>query len=80
MNEDEKREIAIGRTVTFFMRLWRFAKRFLICSLIALAVMLIIGKPLYLAPLFGLAAAAVWTAVVRLFYRLLISFGRNSGS
>ena len=80
MNEDDKREIAIGRAVAFCMCLWRFAKRFLLCSLIALAVLLIIGRPLYLAPLFGLAGAAVWTAVVRLFYLMLISFGRNSGS
>ena len=79
MDDDGKREEIIGRIGVGVMVFWRLFKRFVVCSLAALVLLLIFGKPLWLSPLIGLAAAIVWTEAVRLFYRLLISFGRNSG-
>ena len=78
--DDGRREEIIGRIGAGVMVFRRLLIRFAVCSLAALVILLIIGKPLWLSPLIGLAGAAIWTAAVRLFYKLLISFGRNSGS
>ncbi len=77
--DDEKREIILGRIIAALLLLWRFFLRFLVCSAVALAVLAIMGKPLWYAPIFGAAAAVLWTVVYRLLLRLLIALGRSGG-
>ena len=79
MDDNEKRELAIGRAVVILSLLRRVAVRFLICSAVALVILLIIDRPLWWAPVAGIAAALVWTAAAGLLHRLLIAFGRWGG-
>lgn len=77
--DTEKREIIIGRIISVLLLLFRFFLRFIVCSAASLIILLIIGKPLWYAPLIGAAAAVLWTVVYRLLLRLLIALGRSGG-
>ena len=79
MDDNEKRELAIGRALVILSLLRRVAVRFLICSAVALVILLIIRRPLWWAPVAGIAAALVWTVLAGLLHRLLIAFGRWGG-
>ena len=67
MNDEDRKYEKIGRTVTK-VTYWLFAARFILTvSIVALVVLLIIQKPLYWAPVIGIAAFLIY----RFFWRLI---------
>lgn len=73
MNEDRKYE-KIGRTITS-VTYWIFALKFIVVvSIPAAAILLIIGKPVYFAPIIGLAVFLIyrffWRLIFWIFYKL----------
>ena len=74
MNDEDRKYEKIGRTVTK-VTYWLFAARFILTvSIIALVVLLIIQKPLYWAPIIGIAAFLIyrffWRLIFWIFYKL----------
>ena len=74
MNDEDRKYEKIGRTVTK-VTYWLFAARFiLMVSIVALVVLLIIRKPLYWAPLIGIAVFLIyrffWRLIFWIFYKL----------
>ena len=69
--DNGKNEEKLGRFVVIIGYLF-FALRFiLIASAIALAVVLIMGKPLWIAPVAGVVMFAIWRVFWRLFWRFI---------
>ena len=79
MTEDEKYE-KIGKTI-FSITYLLFALRMTVFfSAAALIILLIIGKPLWIAPIAGVIAFLVYRSIRRLVLRILLKLGRLSES
>ena len=74
-DEDKKYEYT-GKAVFSIAYLIFSLKCIAVFSLIALAVLLVLHKQLWYAPLFGAAAFLVYRFFRRLFFRLMIRFAR----
>ncbi|MBR6702077.1 MAG: hypothetical protein IKI78_02920 [Clostridia bacterium] len=76
MTEDEKYE-KIGKTV-FSITYFVFALRMTVFfSAAALIILLIIHKPLWIAPVAGVAAFLVYRGIRRLILRVFLRLGRE---
>ncbi len=74
--EDDKKNESIGKVAFTFMYLWYTIKYTALFSLIALAVLYFLKKPLWLAPIIGFGVFVVYRLIRRLFFVLVIKFGR----
>ena len=75
-SEDEKYE-AIGKTV-FHLSYIFFALKFILAvSAAALAVLLLLGKPLWFAPLIGIAVFLLYRACYRAFLLFFIKLSKK---
>ena len=75
MTEDEKYE-KIGKTIfsiTYLLFALRMTAFF---SAAAFIILLIIGKPLWIAPIAGIIAFLIWRSIRRLILRILLKLGR----
>jgi uncharacterized membrane protein len=74
--KDDRREELIGKTVFGVTYLFFALRMTALFSAVALIVLLIIGKPLWLSPLIGTACFLIYRFFRILVFRLLIGFGR----
>ena len=76
LTEDEKYE-KIGKTI-FSITYFVFALRMTVFfSAAALIILLIIGKPLWIAPIAGVIAFLIYRAARRLILRIFLRLGRG---
>ncbi len=74
---DEKYE-TIGRTVWRISYLWYALKFTAVISLIALAVLYFVNKPLWLAPIIGIGIFLIYRSVYRIIIGAIIRFARKA--
>lgn len=77
MDDDRKNE-AIGKTVLIVRYIFYALRMTVAFSLIALIILLILKKPLWLAPIIGFGVFLIYFLIRWLFFGLLIKFGRWS--
>ena len=73
-NRDEK----LGKAIAISAYLWFAVKFILVVSLISLAVLWFLDKPLWIAPIAGIVLFLIYRFIRTLVLRLLISWGRKS--
>lgn len=74
----DKKYETIGRKIWRISYLW-YALRFIaVISLIALAVLYFVNKPLWLAPIIGIAVFLVYRSVYRMIIGIMIRLARKA--
>ena len=69
--EQEKREERLGGALVGILWIITALYRIAIVTVIALPVMWLIGKPLWIAPIIGVVAYILWRMVWRLFWKFI---------
>ncbi len=69
--ENEEREEKLGRTVFGFSWFFYALRIIVITSLIALAVLYLTGKPLWIAPIIGIGCYLLYRFVIRAIFRFI---------
>ena len=74
----DKKYETIGRTIWRISYLW-YALRFIaVISFIALAVLYLINKPLWLAPIIGIAVFLIYRSIYRIIIGIIIRLARKA--
>jgi len=71
MSDEDKRDEKIGRAIVNITWIFFAIKFIVIVSLIALAVLFFMGKPLWIAPVIGLAAFILYKLVWGLIWKFI---------
>lgn len=74
----DKKYETIGRTIWRISYLWYALKFISVISLIALAVLYFVNKPLWLAPIIGIGIFLVYRSVYRIIIGLIIRLARKA--
>ncbi len=69
--EQEKREERLGGALMYILWIVTALYRIAIVTVIALPVMWLIGKPLWIAPIIGVVAYILWRIVWRAFWKFI---------
>ena len=67
----EKREEKLGGAVMGILWIFVALKRIAIVTVIALPILWLIHKPLWIAPIIGVAAYLIWRLLWRLFWKFI---------